>query len=63
MFLPNGNIMIVPFEEDPAVYVWDPSARNAVEFACGAVGRDLTEAEWAEHFPGQPFRSVCPQSR
>ncbi len=35
---------------------------TAVEFACRAAGRDLTEAEWAEHFPGQPFRSVCPQS-
>ena len=61
-FLPNGNIMIVPWGKEPAVYIWDPSAKRAVEFACRAVGRDLTEAEWAEHFPGQPFHSVCPQS-
>lgn len=60
-FLPNGDIMIVPFAEDPAIYVWDPSADWTVEFACQAAGRDLTEAEWAEHFPGQSFRSVCPQ--
>lgn len=60
-FLPNGDIMIVPFAEDPAIYVWDPSAGRAVEFACRAAGRDLSKAEWAEYFPGQPFRSVCPQ--
>jgi hypothetical protein len=62
VFVPSGDIMIVPFAGDPAVYVWDPSARRAVTFACRAAGRDLTEAEWAEHFPGQPFRSVCPES-
>jgi YHS domain-containing protein len=60
--LPNGDIMIVPFADDPAIYVWDPSADWTVEFACQAAGRDLTEAEWAEHFPGQSFRSVCPQN-
>lgn len=43
------------------LYEWDPSARRALEFACRAAGRDLTEEEWAEHFPGQPLRSVCPQ--
>lgn len=58
--LPNGNIMIVG-REDHALYEWDPSAGRALEFACRAAGRDLTEAEWAEHFPGQPFQSVCPQ--
>ena len=61
-FLPSGDIMIVPNNYDPAVYFWDPSASRAVEFACRAAGRDLTEAEWAEYFPGQPFQSVCPQS-
>lgn len=60
-FLPDGRILIVPWHRDPAVYVWDPSASRAVEFACRAAGRDLTEAEWAEHFPGQRPRPVCPQ--
>jgi hypothetical protein len=62
VFLPNGNIMIPPWGVDPAVYIWDPSATRAVEFACRAVGRDLTEAEWVEHFPGRPYRKVCPSS-
>jgi len=60
-FLPDGNVMIIPFGGDPAVYLWDPSAARAVEHACRAAGRDLTKAEWAEHFPGQPYQSVCPQ--
>jgi DNA-binding SARP family transcriptional activator/WD40 repeat protein/energy-coupling factor transporter ATP-binding protein EcfA2 len=61
IFLPDGDIMIVPWGRNPALYVWDPSAERAVEFACLTAGRDLTGAEWAEHFPGQPFQSVCPQ--
>ncbi|UUZ57962.1 WD40 repeat domain-containing protein [Nocardioides sp. B-3] len=61
VFLPNGEILIVPWAGDPAVYVWDPSATRAVEFACRLAGRDLTEAEWAEHFPGREPRPVCPQ--
>jgi hypothetical protein len=24
-------------------------------------GRDLTEEEWAEFLPAQPYQSVCPQ--
>ncbi len=60
-FLPNSNILIAARGE-AAIYEWDPSAERAVEFACRAAGRDLTEAEWSEHFPGQHFRSVCPQN-
>ncbi len=61
MFLPDGDIMIIPWGPEPAMYIWDASAARAVEFACQMAGRDLTEHEWAEHFPGQPYQSVCPQ--
>jgi hypothetical protein len=60
MFLPNGDIMILPWS-DPALYIWDASPARAVEFACQTAGRDLTETEWSEHFPGQPYQSVCPE--
>jgi hypothetical protein len=42
-------------------YDWDLSSDSAVEFACRAVGRDLTREEWTEHFGDLPFRATCPQ--
>ena len=60
-FLPDGRILIVPWHRDPAVYVWDPSASRAVEFACRVAGRDLTEDEWASTSPASPTSPVCPQ--
>jgi WD40 repeat protein len=58
-FRPDGTILIVPWWRDPAVYVWDPSTERAVEFACRAAGRDLTEAEWRDHFGSLPYRTPC----
>ena len=42
-------------------YDWDLSRTSAVEFACHAVGRDITREEWTEHFGDLPFRTTCPQ--
>lgn len=42
-------------------YDWDLSRTSAVEFACKAVGRDITPEEWTEHFGDLPFRATCPQ--
>lgn len=43
------------------VWRWNIGVEHALEFACRIAGRDFTEAEWAAHFPGRPFVSVCPQ--
>ncbi|MDR7253853.1 DNA-binding SARP family transcriptional activator/WD40 repeat protein [Nocardioides sp. BE266] len=60
-FTPDGRtVLIAPFLGH-AVYVWDPSPERALEFACRMAGRDLTEAEWAENFPDQPYRETCPE--
>ncbi|HSF37083.1 MAG TPA: BTAD domain-containing putative transcriptional regulator [Nocardioides sp.] len=42
-------------------YDWDLTGEGAVEFACRAVGRDLTREEWTENFGDLPFRETCPQ--
>jgi hypothetical protein len=44
------------------VYRWDPSAEAAVEFACRAAGRDLTEEEWRDILPDRPFDETCAQA-
>jgi WD40 repeat protein len=45
---------------DGAIYRWETDLDRAIAFACQMAGRDLTEAEWAQFLPAQPYRSVCP---
>jgi DNA-binding SARP family transcriptional activator/WD40 repeat protein/energy-coupling factor transporter ATP-binding protein EcfA2 len=46
---------------DGTVYRWETDLDRAIDFACQMAGRDLTEDEWAQFLPAQPYRSVCPQ--
>jgi DNA-binding SARP family transcriptional activator/WD40 repeat protein/energy-coupling factor transporter ATP-binding protein EcfA2 len=46
---------------DGTVHLWETDVERTVDFACQMAGRDLTEAEWGQVLPGQPYRSVCPQ--
>lgn len=45
---------------DGKVYRWETDLDRAIDFACQMAGRDLTEEEWDEFLPAQPYRSVCP---
>ncbi|MFC7496294.1 MULTISPECIES: BTAD domain-containing putative transcriptional regulator [unclassified Nocardioides] len=45
---------------DGTVYRWETDLDRALDFACRMAGRDLTEEEWEQFLPDQPFRSVCP---
>jgi WD40 repeat protein/DNA-binding SARP family transcriptional activator len=45
---------------DGRVYRWETDLDRAVEFACAMAGRDLTEDEWADYLPAQPYQSICP---
>lgn len=60
-FLPGGRTARILDWGTGVAYDWDLSRDSAVEFACRAVGRDLTRDEWTEHFGGLPFRTTCPQ--
>ncbi len=31
------------------------------ERACAIAGRNLTQAEWAQYVPGEPYRATCPE--
>ena len=46
---------------DGTVYRWETDVERAIDFACQMAGRNLTEEEWAEFLPTQPFREVCPE--
>jgi DNA-binding SARP family transcriptional activator/WD40 repeat protein len=60
-FLPDGGTARILDWGSGMAYDWELSRESAVEFACRAVGRDLTREEWAEHFGDLPFRAACPQ--
>jgi DNA-binding SARP family transcriptional activator/WD40 repeat protein len=60
-FLADGRTARVMDWATGQAYDWDLSPDTAVEFACRAVGRDLTLEEWREHFGDLPFRETCPQ--
>ena len=45
---------------DGRVYRWETDLDRAIDFACQMAGRNLTEDEWAEFLPAQPYREVCP---
>lgn len=46
---------------DGKVYRWETDLDRALDFACQMAGRDLTEDEWEQFLPAQPYQSVCPQ--
>ena len=46
---------------DGRVYRWETDVDRALDFACQMAGRDLTEEEWEQFLPAQPYQSVCPQ--
>jgi WD40 repeat protein len=45
---------------DGRIYRWETDLDRALDFACQMAGRDLTEEEWEQYLPAQPYRSVCP---
>ena len=46
---------------DGRVYRWETDLDRAIDFACQMAGRNLTEEEWEEFLPEQPYREVCPE--
>ena len=45
---------------DGQVYRWETDFDRAIDFACQMAGRNLTDEEWEEFLPAQPYQSVCP---
>jgi WD40 repeat protein len=45
---------------DGLLYRWDTDVDRALEVACQMAGRDLTDEEWGQFLPKQPYQPVCP---
>jgi hypothetical protein len=58
-FAPDGRSVRVVEWETGTSYTWPLDPDAAVDFACRAVGRNFTEAEWREHFGDLPQVQLC----
>lgn len=41
--------------------IWDIDLASWADTACRAAGRNLTEEEWAQYLPNDPYRATCTQ--
>ena len=47
---------------DGRIYRWETGLDRALDFACQMAGRDLTEDEWEQFLPEQPYHETCPET-
>jgi WD40 repeat protein len=60
-FTPDGRWLITTNYDSKKVSIWDLSIERLIRRACRTAGRNLTAAEWAQYFPGQPRVTTCPE--
>ena len=58
-FVANGSTVMFATNFG-GLYELDTDPGDAVEFGCRMAGRDLTEAEWRQHFGDRPWQATCP---
>ena len=58
LFQPDGRLLVILREQ---AIQWPMDVRAWRRFACQAVGRDLTRAEWHDALPTRPYEAVCPK--
>ena len=59
-FAPDGHTLIAA-GGDREAFAFDTRPDSWEAHACQVAGRDLTEDEWAELFPGRAWQPTCPQ--
>jgi len=62
-FSPDGNILASGgmLDGSSRIFLWDMNPQNWIAIACEQAGRNLTQAEWEQYFPGEPYRQTCSQ--
>jgi WD40 repeat protein len=56
----NGSILLLG-SGDGRVQTHFGETADLIDFACTAVSRNFSAAEWERYFPEQPYRTTCPE--
>jgi hypothetical protein len=59
-FSPDGKYLAMDFSYSPAV-LWEAEPQAWIEQACRMAGRNFSQAEWQQYFPGEEYRVTCSQ--
>lgn len=60
-YSPDGQYLATSYyNEGNSVRLWRMDWENMLAEACGLAARNLTQDEWTQYFPGQPYRVTCP---
>jgi WD40 repeat protein len=63
-FPPHGQVLAIAGLNGNIVLVWQDltnlTQRFFVHLICGKVRGNMTQAQWAEYAPGQPYQKTCP---
>jgi WD40 repeat protein len=50
---------LVAVNSDRTARLWHMRFADLVELACRVAGRNLTDSEWNQYFPGEQYRLTC----
>jgi hypothetical protein len=50
---------LITWNASNSYQVWDMDPESWLERACRRAGRNLTQVEWVQYFPGEKYRKTC----
>lgn len=59
VFSPDGDSLLSA--NGASVILWSLDPKSLIEQTCQRVGRNFTQAEWGQYFPGTAYHSTCSQ--